>query len=100
MTPESFLAWAVDISFVLVAIGLVLSFIRLIKGPTQSDRVVALDMMTITIMAFSGLFTIFTGETVFIDIVVVLALIAFLTTLALARFAERSRMRDKETTDD
>ena len=96
MTPAAFLLYATNLSFVIIVISLILGFIRLIKGPTMNDRVVALDMMTITIMAFCGLYTIFTGEAAFIDIGVVLALVGFLTTLALARFAERRRSRMKE----
>ena len=99
MTPEVFLQWAIDASFVLLVIGLIFSFLRLVKGPTQSDRVVALDMMTIMIVAFCGLFSMLTGETVFIDIAVVLALVGFLTTLALARFAERARLQNKDEDD-
>ena len=89
MTPDSFLTFAVNASFLMVVLALFLAFIRLIKGPSLSDRVIALDMMTITIMAFCGVFAIFSEDQAFLDVAVVLALIGFLTTLSLARFAER-----------
>lgn len=80
---------AVDISFGFIMLSILLSFVRLIRGPSLADRVVALDMMTVSIVAFAALFAIRTDDPVFLDIALVLALIGFLTTVALARFAER-----------
>lgn len=82
-------AIAIDISFGLIILSILLGFVRLIWGPTLADRVVALDMMTVSIVAFCALFAIRTDDPVFLDIALVLALVGFLTTVALARFAER-----------
>lgn len=90
---------AVDISFGFIMLSILLSFVRLIRGPSLADRVVALDMMTVSIVAFAALFAIRTDDPVFLDIALVLALIGFLTTVALARFAERqleSMSREKD----
>ncbi|MEM9794851.1 MAG: cation:proton antiporter [Pseudomonadota bacterium] len=87
---------AVQISLVLVMLGVVLAMLRLIRGPSLPDRVVALDTMTVLIVAFCGLFTLDTGSTAFLDVAVVLALIGFLATVALARFVERKRRRAPE----
>ncbi|UWQ19034.1 cation:proton antiporter [Jannaschia sp. M317] len=83
------LAFAVQAAFVMVMAGVVLSFLRLVKGPSLPDRVVALDTMTVLIVAFCGLFVFESGSTAFLDVAVVLALIGFLATVALARFIER-----------
>ncbi|WP_308915377.1 cation:proton antiporter [Jannaschia sp. LMIT008] len=83
------LSVAVQLAFVLVMAGVVLAFVRLIKGPSLPDRVVALDTMTVLIVAFCGLYTLQTGVRAFLDVAVVLALIGFLATVALARFIER-----------
>lgn len=89
MTGAEFLGWAIDISFAIVMLSIAMGFYRIVKGPSFGDRVVALDMMTISIMAFCGVFAIFSEDQAFLDVAVVLALIGFLTTLSLARFAER-----------
>ena len=83
------LYWSVQAGFVLVMAGVVLAFVRLVLGPSLPDRVVALDTMTVLIVAFCGLFALQSGVTAFLDVAVVLALIGFLATVALARFIER-----------
>jgi multicomponent Na+:H+ antiporter subunit F len=90
------LAASVRIGFALVMAGIVLAFLRLVKGPTLPDRVVALDTMTVLIVAFCGLFVFESGSTAFLDVAVVLALVGFLATVALARFVERKSDRRAE----
>ena len=101
MTGAEFLSLSIDIGFVMVGASLVLGFYRLVRGPSLPDRVVALDMMTILIVVFCGLFAIATDERAFLDVAIVLALIGFLATVALARFAERrlARRDDAELAD-
>ncbi|WP_224826076.1 monovalent cation/H+ antiporter complex subunit F [Cognatishimia sp. MH4019] len=101
MSGAEFLSLSLSIGFITMAVALVLGFYRLVKGPTLPDRVVALDMMTILIVVFCGLFAIATDERAFLDVAIVLALIGFLATVALARFAERrlARRDDTELTD-
>ncbi|BDW84186.1 MULTISPECIES: cation:proton antiporter [Roseicyclus] len=84
---------AVDLSFILVMLGVVFAFVRLVIGPTLSDRVVALDMMTVLLVSFCGLYAILSDDTAFIDVAIVLALVGFLATVALARFVERRKAR-------
>jgi multicomponent Na+:H+ antiporter subunit F len=94
MSGAEFLSWSVDAAFVMVMVSVGLGFVRLAKGPSLADRVVALDMMTVIIVAFCGLYAIFADEAAFLDVGIVLALVGFLATVALARFAERARVRD------
>jgi len=100
MTPTEFLELSVDITFVVVMLSLAIAFVRLARGPTLADRVVALDMMTVSIIAVCGLYAILTGGTALLDVALVLALVEFLATVALARFAERRDAMTKGTKDD
>jgi len=84
---------ALELGFVLIISAIFMAFYRLMRGPTLPDRVIALDMMTISIVAFCALFSIRTDDPVFLDIAIVMALVGFLATVALARFAERERER-------
>lgn len=95
MTGLDFQTFAVDLAFPMVMAAVVLAFLRLARGPSLSDRVVALDMMTVLIVAFCGLFAISTGVTAFLDVAAIVALIGFLATVALARYVERRTVRER-----
>ncbi|WP_439121761.1 monovalent cation/H+ antiporter complex subunit F [Marivita sp.] len=97
---DGFLEISLEIGFLCVVFSVVLAFIRLVKGPSLQDRVVALDFMTVAIVAFCGLAAIRYGTSAFLDVALVLALVGFLATVALARFAERNTERSRARTSD
>ena len=77
-------------ALVMLLISLALALVRLIKGPHAADRIVALDLLSMLIVAFLAAYSIFAGETSFLDVAIGYALIAFLGTVALARFLAQS----------
>lgn len=100
MTSAVFLSMAIQISLLLILLGLAIALIRLVRGPSLADRVVALDMMTVTIISFCGVYAVFMDEPSFLDVAIVLALVGFLATVALARYAEkRLQQEDAERAD-
>ena len=78
-------------AMLLAALGvpLLLGFVRLAKGPSLPDRVVALDFMTAVAVAVSGTCAILIDNPVFLDVAMVLALITFVGTVAFAWYLER-----------
>ncbi|WP_366654953.1 monovalent cation/H+ antiporter complex subunit F [Fodinicurvata sp. EGI_FJ10296] len=82
-------AGALVVSFILVLAALALAVLRLIKGPTMADRVVALDLVTIISVGFMALFSLAAHQDAFLDVAITLALVGFLGTVAFARYAER-----------
>jgi len=91
----SILGWAVDAAFILVVLAMAIGFVRLALGPSLPDRVVALDMITLLAVAFSALYAIASDTPAYLDVAIALALVAFLATVAFARFAERRRAEDR-----
>lgn len=75
----------------ILGIGIVLAGIRLARGPTLPDRVVAFDLISVLVMGMITTIAILTDEWVFLDAVIILALLAFLATVAFARFITSSR---------
>jgi len=61
---------------------------RVLKGPTASDRIVAVDMLGILIVGLCAVLTIVTGRNWYIDIGIAWALQSFISTLALSKFLE------------
>lgn len=100
MTAADFLTLATYVSVVLIALSLAIAFVRMVLGPTLADRVVALDMMTTLIIAFCGIIAVVTAVSAFLDVAIVLALVGFLATVALARYAERRDPKNKAHADD
>lgn len=79
---------------VVLSISLVMCAIRLRKGPTLADRVLALDLMTTVLMGIFALYALYSGESVYVDVVIVFALVAFISTVMYARHIERDAQRD------
>lgn len=84
----------VSLAFILLGIALVITFIRLIKGPTLPDRVVALEMMASLTVAFIGVYAVASERGEFLDVAMVLALTAFLAAVGFSRYLEKRGYRD------
>ncbi len=89
MIGPDLLNTAVGVGFGLLVTAMAIAFVRLVRGPSLLDRVIALDLVTILAVAFSALLAIAAGEPAFLDAAIALALVAFLATVAFARFVER-----------
>lgn len=73
----------------ILGLALVLAGIRLARGPTLADRVVAFDLISVIVMGKITTVAIITDQWVFMDAVIILALLAFLATVAFARYLLR-----------
>lgn len=80
---------AINLALVMMVLAFLLAFARLVRGPSLPDRVVALDLIAIIVVGFIAIYSIITAQPVFLDAAIVLALIAFLGTIAFARYVER-----------
>jgi multicomponent Na+:H+ antiporter subunit F len=63
---------------------------RLARSPSAADRVVAMDLLSVLVLAFLVAFAIYTREKTYLDVAIAYACIAFLGTIALARFLLRA----------
>ena len=84
----------INIIYVMLALALLLAFVRLAKGPSLPDRVVALELVATVVTGMVGVHAIDTGVSSFLDIAIVLALTAFLAAIGFARFLEQGGPRD------
>lgn len=87
--------WYLSLSFIMLSI--VFCFIRMIRGPILPDRVVALDLTANLLISFIAIYSVITNQSVYIDVVIALALIVFLTTVAFANLIawQSSRLKRK-----
>lgn len=80
---------AAEITLGALAIGMLLAVVRLAKGPTLPDRVVAVDLIANLAVAVLGLLAIRFDEPTLLQPAIVLALVAFLGTVAFAHYIEK-----------
>jgi len=72
-----------------LAVSIVLVFIRFLKGPSIADRVVALDLLITIGISIITVYSILSKQSTFLDIAMILALIAFLGTIAFSYYLEK-----------
>ncbi|KEO74184.1 cation:proton antiporter [Anditalea andensis] len=78
----------------ILSVSILIIFVRFIKGPTLSDRVVALDLIITTGIGIIAVYSIHTNQPTFLDIAMILALIAFLGTVAFSYYLEKRERND------
>lgn len=79
----------IEIVMGVLSLSMVLTFIRLVRGPSLPDRVVALDQFATLVVGMIAVYSIESGRTEVLRSAIVLALISFLGTIAFARYAEK-----------
>ncbi len=80
---------ATNVAFCFLAVGALLSVVRLVRGPSIADRVVASDLfLTFLVMAAATL-SARSGQGVYLEAMLVVAVVGFLGTAMVARFIER-----------
>ena len=79
----------IGIALVMLAVAALLAFVRVVRGPTLPDRVVAIDLIGVLIVGVIVVSAAATGERAFLDVAIVIALISFVGTVAYARYVER-----------
>lgn len=90
ITDNPFLSLAGQAAMGMVLIGMVMLLWRMANGPGTADRIIAMDLMSVLVVAFLVILSIYTGKTTYLDVAIAYACIAFLGTIALVRFMARS----------
>ncbi len=83
------LEWSLYLAYVVLAVAFILAIVRMVKGPTLPDRVVALDLISYLAVGFIALTTLYSQQSIYVDVALALALIAFLAVIAFARYIEQ-----------
>ncbi|MDM5303069.1 Na(+)/H(+) antiporter subunit F1 [Bacillus subtilis] len=80
----------------IMAVSTFLYVIRVIKGPTVPDRVVALDAIGINLIAITALVSILLKTNAFLDIILLLGILAFIGTIAFSKFLEKGEIIEND----
>ena len=78
-----------QITLVMLGLALLVAFIRLVKGPTLPDRIVAIDLFGVLVVGLIVVLAGWSGVRATLDAAIVIALVGFLGTIAYATYVER-----------
>lgn len=84
------------ISLAIISVAFAGLLVRLVKGPTVADRVVALDALGISLVSIVALLSLIIETEFFLEIILLLSILSFIGTAAFAKFIERGEIFDRD----
>ncbi|GEO17877.1 K+/H+ antiporter subunit F [Microvirga aerophila] len=92
MSALVILEWAIAAAQVLLGLAMCCATFRLVTGPRAQDRILGLDTLYVTAMLMLVTFGIRTGSTLYFEAALVIGLLGFVSTTALAKFLMRGEV--------
>jgi multicomponent K+:H+ antiporter subunit F len=86
------LAWALTVAQVMLGLSMICATFRAMIGPRAQDRVLGLDSLYVNAMLMLLVFGVQTGRTLYFEAALIIALLGFTSTLALAKFLMRGEV--------
>ncbi len=80
---------SVIIAFAALSVSQVMAMIRLVIGPSVGDRILSLDTMVVNAIGLIVLLGISQGTQIYFEVAMIIAMLGFVSTVALARFVLR-----------
>lgn len=81
---------------ILISLSMLAFIYRLIIGPSTPDRVVALDTLGVALICMIGLMSILADTSFFLEIILLLAILAFIGTVAFSKFLEKGEIIQRD----
>ena len=76
------------LSFVLIGLAVLFSLLRLIKGPSSFDRLLAADTIAVITTALLVLIAVYAGRVIYLDVALVYTVLGFAGVVVVARYLE------------
>ncbi|HZW67585.1 MAG TPA: Na(+)/H(+) antiporter subunit F1 [Pseudogracilibacillus sp.] len=84
------------ISLILVGLALIITFIRVLIGPSFPDRVIAMDVIGVNLISAIAIVSILFNTRAFFDVILVLGILAFISTISFSKFIERGAIIERK----
>lgn len=79
-----------NIALFLIGISFLLVIYRFIKGPNVVDRVVAMDVLTVSSIGLIVILAHHFGRVIYIDVAIVYGILSFIGVIVIAKYLEKS----------
>ncbi|AMO74931.1 multicomponent K+:H+ antiporter subunit F [Pseudomonas citronellolis] len=83
------LAYVIPLCLALIALALLLTVARLVRGPSAADRILALDTLSVEAIALILLYGLWSGSRLYFEAALLIAVMGFVSTVALCKFLLR-----------
>lgn len=77
---------AADIAIAMLSLAIAGLLYRAISGPSMADRIVAIDTIAINLIGVIAVFSLKRGTLIFVDVMLLIAILGFIGTVALAKY--------------
>lgn len=77
------------LSFGALLLALVITMVRLFRGPSSSDRIISLDLVASVVMGFILLYSVLVNKGIYFDIAIVISLISFIGTISISIYLKQ-----------
>jgi multicomponent K+:H+ antiporter subunit F len=89
---SAMLAWSTTAAQILLGLAMACAAFRILRGPRAQDRVVGFDSLYVNAMLLLLAFGIGSGSAVYFEAALIVALLGFVSTVALAKFLLRGEV--------
>jgi multicomponent K+:H+ antiporter subunit F len=89
---STIIAWSVTVAQILLVFAMACATFRILWGPRAQDRVLGFDNLSVNAMLLLLAFGIRSGSTLYFEAALIVALIGFVSTVALAKFLLRGEV--------
>lgn len=84
------------ISIAIISISMMLTLVRFIIGPSLPDRVISLDVFSANLLGILAIYSILAQERTYLNVAMIMALVAFVGTMTFAYYLVHKRKRDDD----
>ena len=89
---SSVFAWSITAAQVLLSLAMACGTFRMLWGPRAQDRIVGFDSLYVNAMLLLLTFGMATGSALYFEAALIIALLGFVSTVALAKFLLRGEV--------
>lgn len=77
------------IAFAFLILAMVITLVRLLKGPTINDQITAMDLISSIIIGLILVYSVLISNSMYFDIPVILSLVSFIGTIAVSTYISK-----------
>lgn len=86
---QDLMNWMLIAGFAILSVSQLMAMVRLVIGPDTGDRILALDTMVLNAIGLIVLLGVAQGTRVYFEVTLIVAMLGFVSTVAVARFVLR-----------